>query len=230
MFNSSMPNPEDLPTSAQLLKSTIIAIGAAIVLLVVAVLPAEYGIDPTGAGRLLGLTEMGEIKTQLAEEAEADRVRDLQNQVEAQRAASTIATAPAPVATQPVESSDPDVSESDTASAAVQAPTEPEWQDSISITLQPGDATEVKLTMQGGDVVTYEWTVDQAGLNSDLHGDNPQNDFISYRQGRNEAGDAGEFEAAFDGAHGWFWRNRADVTVTVTLRIRGEYSELNRLF
>jgi hypothetical protein len=230
MFNSSMPNPEDLPTSAQLFKSTVIAMAAAVVLLVVAVLPAEYGIDPTGMGRLLGLTEMGEIKTQLAEEAEADRVWDAQNQGEAERSASTIATAPATVATQPAERSDPDVSESDPVSAADQVTSEPEWQDSISITLQPGDATEVKLTMRRGDVVTYEWTVDQAGLNSDLHGDNPQNDFISYRQGRNEAGDAAEFEAAFDGAHGWFWRNRADIAVTVTLRTRGQYSELNRMF
>ena len=230
MFNSSMPKPEDLPTSAQLFKSTVIAMGAAVVLLVVAILPAEYGIDPTGVGRLLGLTEMGEIKTQLAEEAEADRVRDAQNQGEAQRAASTIATAPATVATQLEESSDPDVFESDAVSAADQVTSEPEWQDSISITLQPGEATEVKLTMRRGDVVTYEWSVDQAGLNSDLHGDNPQNNFISYRQGRNEAGDASEFEAAFDGAHGWFWRNRADVAVTVTLLTRGSYSDINRLF
>ena len=35
-------------------------------LLVTMVLPAEYGIDPTGVGRVLGLTEMGEIKQQLA--------------------------------------------------------------------------------------------------------------------------------------------------------------------
>ena len=36
------------------------------------VLPAEYGIDPTGVGKLLRLTEMGQIKQQLAEEAAAD--------------------------------------------------------------------------------------------------------------------------------------------------------------
>ena len=40
------------------------------------VLPAEYNIDPTGVGRALGLTQMGEIKTQLAREAEADRATD----------------------------------------------------------------------------------------------------------------------------------------------------------
>jgi len=36
------------------------------------VLPAEYGIDPTGIGRALGLTPMGEIKMSLAAEARAE--------------------------------------------------------------------------------------------------------------------------------------------------------------
>ena len=48
------------------------AAGAAGAILVLFWLPAEYGIDPTGVGRLTGLTEMGEIKQQLAAEAEAD--------------------------------------------------------------------------------------------------------------------------------------------------------------
>ena len=76
MFNARKPSLEELPSSAQLLRSTILAaIGAAAILLVV-VLPAEYGIDPTGAGRVLGLTEMGEIKRELSEEAERDRKAD----------------------------------------------------------------------------------------------------------------------------------------------------------
>ena len=38
------------------------AAGVAAALLVVVVMPAEYGIDWTGAGRVLGLTPMGEQK------------------------------------------------------------------------------------------------------------------------------------------------------------------------
>ena len=72
MFNAEKPSLEELPSSAQLVKSTIIAAVSAVVILVTVVLPAEYGIDPTGVGKALGLAEMGEIKTQLAEEAEAD--------------------------------------------------------------------------------------------------------------------------------------------------------------
>ena len=62
MYNSDIPTHAELPSSAQLIKSTIIAIAAAIVILVTIVLPSEYAIDPTGVGKMLNLTEMGEIK------------------------------------------------------------------------------------------------------------------------------------------------------------------------
>lgn len=53
------PNPSPLhPTNSQLLKATAGAAFAAAVVLVVAVLPAEYGRDPTGLGRVLGLTAL----------------------------------------------------------------------------------------------------------------------------------------------------------------------------
>ena len=64
------------PTSRQLLRSSAIAAAAAILILATVVLPAEYGIDPTGAGRALGLTRMGEIKLRLAREAAADAAAD----------------------------------------------------------------------------------------------------------------------------------------------------------
>ena len=72
MYNSDTPSQAELPSSNQLIKSTILAAIAAIVILFTVVLPAEYGIDPTGVGKLLRLTEMGQIKQQLAEEAAAD--------------------------------------------------------------------------------------------------------------------------------------------------------------
>jgi hypothetical protein len=40
----------------------------------------SYAIDPTGIGRVLKLTDMGEIKQQLVVEAEADRQKDRQMQ------------------------------------------------------------------------------------------------------------------------------------------------------
>lgn len=72
MYNANKPSNEDLPSTGKLIKSTILALLGAGVLLVTVVMPAEYGIDPTGAGRMLGLIEMGEIKSALHAEAQAD--------------------------------------------------------------------------------------------------------------------------------------------------------------
>lgn len=228
MFNSQLPSRDDLPSSESLLKSALVALVAAVVILVTIVLPAEYGIDPTRIGRVLGLTQMGEIKMQLAEEAAADREATTAQASTPTPQEAAVSSAAAIPQDPPVETAVPE--EAAPVTEAPVEPAAPEWRDTISITLQPGEATEVKLTMRQGEVAIYEWTTDQAGLNSDLHGDNPQDAFISYRQGRNEPGDSGEFTAQFDGAHGWFWRNRSEVAVTVTLRTRGAYSEFNRLF
>jgi hypothetical protein len=35
--------------------------------------------------------------------------------------------------------------------------------------------------------------------------------------------------AAFDGRHGWFWRNRGRQPVTVTLRTSGDYRDLKEV-
>lgn len=50
------------PSVRKLNRATILAVGTAAVVLAVGVLPAEYGIDPTGIGRVLGLTQMGAMK------------------------------------------------------------------------------------------------------------------------------------------------------------------------
>ena len=72
MHNAPKPELEDLPTKAQLRRSSIIAGIGAVAIGIMVYMPAELGQDPTGVGGLLGLTEMGEIKQQLAEEAAAD--------------------------------------------------------------------------------------------------------------------------------------------------------------
>ena len=47
--------PDSLPTIGQLLRATAVAVIVATAILVAIVLPSEYGIDPTGIGRRLGL-------------------------------------------------------------------------------------------------------------------------------------------------------------------------------
>jgi hypothetical protein len=211
MYNSDTPTRAELPTSAQLLKSTIIAIVAAVAILVAIVLPSEYGIDPTGAGRVLGLTEMGEIKSQLAEEAEADRIRDQQNAVptDAQQGSSLL---------------DRIYAEFLVGTAHAQETRT----DEMSVTLAPGEGAEIKLVMVKGAQANYAWTANGAVVNFDTHGDGGGQN-ISYEKGRGVAEDEGVLEAAFDGNHGWFWRNRTDAPVTVTLKTSGAYSDIKRM-
>jgi hypothetical protein len=56
-----------LPSLPQLGKATAIALAVAAAILVTAVLPAEYGIDPLGAGRALGLTQLNGAARKSAE-------------------------------------------------------------------------------------------------------------------------------------------------------------------
>ncbi|MDC1037798.1 transmembrane anchor protein [Candidatus Marinimicrobia bacterium] len=69
MNHTHKPSESDLPTSSQLLKSTLFAFIVAGILLLTVILPAEYGVDPTGIGELLGLKKMGEIKNSLEKDA-----------------------------------------------------------------------------------------------------------------------------------------------------------------
>ena len=99
------------------------------------------------------------------------------------------------------------------------------WRDEVSYTLAPGEGIEVKLAMQEGQTARFEWTANGSVVNYDTHGDG-SGQKISYEQGRAVPEQAGELTAAFTGNHGWFWRNRTDAPVTVTLRTAGDYAEI----
>jgi len=225
MYNTDMPLRSELPSSAQLIRSTIIAAIVALVLLVTVVMPSEYALDPTGAGRLLGLTEMGEIKIQLVEEAAADETAQM---VAVQPSINEAVSEPAePVfeAAKAVEV-EPEVAPKVEQPAPTMA-AEPEWQDEVRVVLTPGEGTEFKLTMQEGAVARFAWVSEGGPLNFDTHGDGGGQS-ISYEKGRDVLEDEGELKAAFNGNHGWFFRNRNDDDITLVLRTDGDYGELKR--
>lgn len=229
MFNSKLPTLNELPSSKQLLRSTVIAMVAAGALLVTVVMPSEYALDPTGVGSALGLTQMGEIKIQLAEEALADAAVD---SAALQAAAPVQQTAPAaPVA--PVQ---PAIAATPAPAAAPAAPSAPAkaagQQHQISITLAPNQGAEVKLEMRKGARVDFTWSVADGVVNYDTHGDPynaPKGFYHGYGKGRATQEDKGTLEAAFDGKHGWFWRNRGSEPVTVTLKTDGDYQQIKRV-
>jgi len=225
MYNTDMPTRNELPSSAQLVRSTIIAAIVALVLLVTVVMPSEYALDPTGAGRLLGLTEMGEIKIQLVEEAAADEAAQM---VTVQPSINEAVSEPV----EPVFEAAKVVEVEPEVAPKVEQPTptmaaEPEWQDEVRVVLTPGEGTEFKLTMQEGAVARFAWVSEGGPLNFDTHGDGGGQS-ISYEKGRDVLEDEGELKAAFSGNHGWFFRNRNDNDITLMLRTDGDYGELKR--
>ena len=227
MYNSDMPSREELPSTAKLIRSTIIAAIVALVLLVTVVMPAEYAMDPTGAGRLLGLTEMGEIKEQLAEEAATDEaIKMVPAQPTSEENASTLMETSEPVsrATEaPEPGPEPGMHE-----PAPTSDVEPTWRDKVRVVLTPGEGTEFKLTMNEGAIARFSWVSEGGPINYDTHGDGGGQS-ISYEKGRGVPEAEGELEAAFTGNHGWFFRNRNDNDITLVLRTAGEYGELKKM-
>jgi hypothetical protein len=220
MYNSDIPSRAELPTTRQLIRSTIIALISAVVILVTIVLPAEYAIDPTGIGRMLKLTEMGEIKKQLAAEAEADRKMDQQLQPGSGGQRSDLDLmrrigqwlVPSAVAGERIV-------------LAQAART-----DETLITLKPAEGVEYKIELPKGGQVQYRWTVNGGVVNYDMHG-TPKGGGkeSSYKAARGDAGDDGTLTAGFDGTHGWFFRNRGSQPVTITLQTSGSYAEIRKV-
>ena len=232
MYNTDIPNREELPSTAKLVRSTIIAAIVALVLLVTVVMPAEYALDPTGAGRLLGLTEMGEIKEQLAEEAAADEAAQMvavQSSTE-REAPEVKEPVVAEAVKEPAPSPEAEVASADPEAAPVSEPeiAEPQWQDEVRVVLTPGEGTEFKLTMEEGATARFSWVSEGGPINFDTHGDGGGQS-ISYEKGRGVPEDEGKLEAAFTGNHGWFFRNRNDNDIVLVLRTGGDYGQLKKM-
>ena len=184
-------NPTTLHASApQLIKATAVALLAAGALLVTTVLPAEYGIDPTGIGKALGFTAL--------HQAGAD------------------------AALKPTGGLPP------TATQAVTASAGPFQSGEITLTLAPDEGSEIKALMRAGEAFVFSWQA-SGPVNFDMHGEKPgggQEEFSSYWKDRGQTAASGSFTAPFDGTHGWYWRNRGDAPVTITVKVSGYFEKL----
>lgn len=193
MYNTDVPSRNELPSTAKLVRSTIIAAIVALVLLVTVVMPAEYALDPTGAGRLLGLTEMGEIKEQLAEEAAADEAAQM---VPVQPSGEEPASRPVEPVSEATVAAEAEAEVEAEPEAEEPAPTpvaESQWEDEVRVVLTPGEGTEFKLTMDEGATARFSWVSEGGPINYDTHGDG-SGQSISYEKGRGVPEDEGELK------------------------------------
>ncbi|ENT2761532.1 hypothetical protein [Pseudomonas aeruginosa] len=220
---SYIPAPQSLPSTARLLKATGLAIAVASVLLVTVVLPAEYGIDPTGIGTRLGLDVLGAKAETKAAQAPAlaaptsDKTAATLPATEAELEAKAIAAFGKRSLGQSL-----DVCAMSPSANAVRS-------DTLSLTLEPGKGAEVKMHLKQGEGVVFQWKASNAVL-LDMHGERPnaKGEWTSYsiEPAQNEA--RGTFVAPFEGSHGWYWKNENDEPVTVEVAVTGFQPDLHQ--
>jgi len=198
-------NTPPLATLPQLIKATAIALAAAGVILVTAVLPAEYGIDPTGIGKAMGLAALSAPSSGATSQP--------------MPSASAVTLSASTATVSPVMP---------TLASAVSKSEVPLRSDEMSLTLQPNEGAEIKASMRKGEQFVFAWVVDGGKVNVDMHGEKPNagDEFTSYWEAMEQTSAQGSFVAPFDGSQGWYWRNLGDKPVTVKVKVSGFYEKL----
>jgi hypothetical protein len=175
------------------------AVGSAVVL-VLFILPAEWGIDATGVGRALGLTRMANTEEE-----------------------SAASPTPATVEQNPGRALEipPQTMDSVRALTAFRS-------DRRTIVLPSHSGHEIKAHMRRGDHLVFRWSA-TSPVRMDMHGEPSGGDaeeFTSYWKQKNLSTAQGQFTAPFDGTHGWYWRNGGDATSTIEIETAGFYADL----
>ena len=204
------PFESNPPTAKRLLLSVSVALVMAAIFLVVAVLPAEYGIDPTGLGRTLGLTQMSSaVPTKKVE------IDDVLAGVE------PIVKAVPPATGEPIPLPNP---------AVHQAQTDPAKSEVMTIELPADGETEIKAVLPKGKMILYSWKVDHDSIYVDFHGHDPawedKTAFVRYEEKDGSSGANGSLVAPFAGEHGWYFLNTNGFPVVLTLTVQGYYDKL----
>ena len=144
----------DAPSTAKILVATLVALVVAAVILAVIVLPAEYGIDPLGTGRRLGLGDLANATESPARTAAASD----------KPASATDAVAIMPVLVPSPTGDAPKVR-----GAFIAQPNKFQV-DSREITLAPNEGMEIKYNMKRGAGLVYSWSASGI-LTFEFHGD-----------------------------------------------------------
>ncbi|MEO2073428.1 MAG: hypothetical protein ABGW99_19025 [Zunongwangia sp.] len=197
----------------KIIKATIISLFIGAALLVIAVLPAEYGIDPTGAGKLMGFS-----KLYVPEDSQTNNLAAIASNTSVQTIKLEKAGS-GPNVERPVEADNPPP----TTQLSLR-------EDETKVVVPAGKGIEFKLNMLKYGKMKYEWTTSNNEiLYFDFHGEVKQEKeveevyFESYTIA-NSNNMVGTFYAPYEGKHGWFFRNNSNEDVTINFRLKGQYT------
>lgn len=110
--------------------------------------------------------------------------------------------------------------------AIIVAQEKPFQQETIDFTLKPREGMEYKYRLDKGEALLYSWSA-TGPVDYELHAE-PDGAPAGYAQSyekkpaTNQA--SGTLTAPFPGIHGWYWENKSDKDVTVTLKTAGYYN------
>jgi hypothetical protein len=209
---------ENVPSVRSLVIATAVALATAGAILVAFVLPAEYGIDPLGTGRAVGLTDLAKATGEPARPATAERAAPAAQTAEAAKTVINPVLVISPTGDAPTVK-DTFISQRDRFQF-----------DSREITLGPSEGMEIKYNMKKGAGLVYSWTT-SAPVSFEFHGEpdvkpagkEGTDYYESYqlddKTGRDQS--HGTFVAPSTGIHGWFWENKSDKPVTLKLASAG---------
>ncbi|MDX8388326.1 MAG: HupE/UreJ family protein [Ghiorsea sp.] len=102
--------------------------------------------------------------------------------------------------------------------------------DTITVDIPARGEIEYKVMLSKGAVLEYTWKTAGTELFFDFHGDpkdNTAGSFKSYGKGTKSQA-SGSLTAPFEGNHGWYWQNRSNQPVQVTLDVKGVYQLITK--
>lgn len=200
------------PSLAKILAATVVALIVAAIVLVVAILPAEYGIDPLGTGKALGLTELAKAGEQPESAPSAEGA-----------AAISPVLVPSPTGDAPTYKN-----------TFIAQPKRYKI-DSREMVLAPDEGMEIKYNMKKGAGLIFSWTA-STKLAFEFHGEpdkKPEGkggtDYYETYELDDKVGkdqSHATFIAPTTGIHGWFWHNKTQEPVTLKLVSAGFYDWL----
>lgn len=198
---------------ARILRATLWALLAGAVIAVAVVLPAEYGVDPTGFGRLTGLTALA--RTRAAERAAEGMAGSISATAPAETGADVSGRAP-PLSVWSVAHPD---------HFQVQK---------YEVKLKGDEELEYKAVVNRGEPLLYSWRVREGSqVYFEFHGEPtegiwPKDYYESYEKGEGTGGQ-GSMVAPFTGHHGWYFLNLDGKPVTVEVELAGYFRDFSRV-
>ncbi len=188
-----------LASKRELLRGLLITVIIAAVVLVTTILPAEYGVDPTGIGKMLGIKNLSGSATSAGSSAKTPAAPSIASVTSVQKAIASKQSVPY---------------RADTREIVLQ----PSQGLEVKTLMTQGATLIYSWKTKNGEKISHDFHGEKTNAKSD--------EFESYIEEKSVSESKGSVIAPFTGTHGWFWNNQTANPVTVILQASGFYTDM----